>query len=124
MHTAKAGAVVEDIFDSAAGLPHMQIAADICNGIKHLVLTKRTKTGDNATAVDSQSVAAGLPTFVTRVVYPGSPAERNPQPEPTETPSVEYRWTISSNGQTFDAIDIANKVVAEWQDWLQAKKLL
>lgn len=122
LRTAKAGAVVEDLFDSAKGLPHMQLAADVCNGIKHLRLDLPAKTGDQKTAIATQDVTINaLPVFATAFVYSGRPAESAPEAEPV---TAEHRWSITSNGQTWDALDLADEVVAEWERWLTTKQLL
>lgn len=121
-HVAKAGAVVEYLFDSDEGLPHMQLAADVCNGIKHLRLDLPAKTGDQETTIASQDVTINaLPVFATAFVYSGRPAESNPQPEAV---TAEHAWTVTSNGRTWDALTLADEVVAEWERWLTTKKLL
>lgn len=73
----------------------LNVCADLCNGIKHLKLTK-TKTGNLDTAVTSQSV----------VVHVGSHSE--------------HSWTVESAGDTWDAEDVANDVISAWDTWLQA----
>lgn len=121
-HVAKAGAVVEDLFDSDKGLPHMQVAADLCNGIKHLVRDRPPKTGDQTTDIIGQDVTINaLPVFATAFVYSGTPAEPPPQPEVV---TAEHKWRVTSNNQTRDALDLAGDVVAEWERWLTTKKLL
>jgi hypothetical protein len=119
---AKAGAVVEDLFDPVSGLPHMQVTAEVCNGIKHLVSTYPAMTGDKTTAITNQDVAVTpMTVYATTWVFPGSPAK---PASPLATTSAGHRWTITSKGQKRNAVDLADDVVAEWEKWLTKHKLL
>lgn len=97
---------VESIFDKVTGIPTLQRAADLCNGVKHLKLTT-AKTGDKATAFTNQSVSIQMGAWGS-----GTPA------------TAKHQWHITSGGQKYDAIDLADEVVDEWKTWLNAQKLL
>ena len=59
-----------------------------------------------------------------------APAIRTRQSRPQSAtvhvgrPGIEHAWTITSNGKTQDAIDLAAKVIADWEGWLAGKGLL
>lgn len=121
----KAGAVVEDLFAPEKGAPvHMRIAADLCNGIKHLRLDGETKTGDPCTTFTRQDATARPATVRARADIPdGGPAPAAP-PAPPSTATGEHRWYVTSNSATLDAVQLANDVVSTWTAWLQARGLL
>ncbi|WP_433516503.1 hypothetical protein ACQP2T_13580 [Nonomuraea sp. CA-143628] len=121
----------------AAGLKHQQntyikttpvlaLCADVCNGTKHFTLS-RAETGDTSTTISSQSVAITLPAFEVRVEFPG-PAERKRARREAEARQAQatatHEWIITSDGQPYDAVQLADDVIAAWNSWLNAKSLL
>ncbi|AQZ62915.1 unnamed protein product [[Actinomadura] parvosata subsp. kistnae] len=95
---------VEALFtDPQQSIPVLRLAADLCNGIKHRKLKPRaSKTGDHRTRVSSQSVS----------VFLGSPV------------IAEHQWVMTSGGQEYDVIELADDIVAAWNSWLTAHNLL
>ena len=76
--------------------PEMALCADICNGLKHLVL-KNNRSGQN-------------PQFGKRLFKVGV------GPQPT-TIAVEY--TISTASGPFDAFDLATKCLSAWETFVK-----
>ncbi|MBB5166710.1 hypothetical protein [Mycobacterium sp. AZCC_0083] len=76
--------------------------ADIANGTKHLVLTHPPYT-------------------------PGGPAEVTGQTQGARFPMTlpfhfaANHWTINVGGAEHDALDLANRAVADWDAWLTAR---
>ncbi|MFI7470517.1 hypothetical protein [Nonomuraea sp. NPDC049646] len=114
-------------FKQPGGVMAFSLCGDLANGIKHLVLTRSTKTGDKSTTIDQQSVAVGLPVFESRTEFPGplqrAADEREAQERAAAVTAV-HRWRVTSNGAHWDAVDLANQVVDAWNDWLNAHSLL
>jgi hypothetical protein len=94
----------------------LQLCADIANGSKHLGLRpgqpgkpkSGPRTGDVTTAITGQSVT----------VRPAAAGSGN-DPDP-----AIHSWRIESGGNSYDAQDAADKVVAAWQTWLRQKGLI
>lgn len=101
-------ATKHDIESFINDTPILQISADLANGIKHLRLTRRARTGDATTAVVGQSV----------IVRPAAAGSGLPV-EP-----ALHSWRVHSGGQDYDACELANDIVAEWQVWLTREGLL
>jgi len=102
--------------------PTLALCADVCNGIKHLKLTT-TQTGDQTTTVASQSAKITPATVAATTRIPG-PGQSTP-PAPKAAAAVgEHAWLITSNGQQHDAIGLADKVIAEWDKWLNDQQLV
>ncbi|MGS2643955.1 hypothetical protein [Streptosporangium sp. LJ11] len=120
--TTSIRSTVESIFGKLAGTPLLQLAADLCNGVEHLTLTT-AKTGDETTAFTRQDAYVTLETIEIKVYAGGAPTRSEPKPARSGS-TGEHRWFVTSNGQTYDAVDLANEVVAEWEKWLTAQKLL
>jgi hypothetical protein len=81
----------------------MRICTDLCNGLKHSGLNDPKhppRTGDKNTAVTTQSVTVRV----------GA--------------GIEHAWTTTSNVKTQDALDLAAKVIADWEGWLARQRLL
>ena len=86
--------------ETETGKHPLNLCADICNGVKHLELTK-ARTGDLTTAVKTQSVT----------VHVGSHSE--------------HSWTVESAGRTSGRVlDLAVEIVTAWDTWLKSKSLL
>jgi hypothetical protein len=96
-----------DVEQVVNGSPSLRLCADLCNGTKHLSLT-RTRTGDRTTGFIGQSVA----------VRP-APASSGLPPDPPL-----HSWVVSSGGVLYDAVALAGDVVNEWEDWLTAEGLI
>ncbi|MER5622517.1 hypothetical protein ABT061_15880 [Streptosporangium sp. NPDC002544] len=101
----------------------LQLCADLCNGVKHLGLTRDAKTGDKTTGFTRQDAYVTLGTIEIKAYVGGAPARSEPQPAHAGA-TGEHRWFVTSNGQTYDAVDLANEVVVEWEKWLTAQQLL
>jgi hypothetical protein len=101
----RAGRCVESAVNASAPL---RICADVCNGIKHLRLDPERpgpRTGDATTAITSQSVTIRL----------GS------GDQPT---TALHNWSITSEGQAYDATALADEIVNDWRHWLARERLL
>ena len=98
----------------------MQVTGDVCNGIKHLVLTT-TKTGDLDTAISTQNVTISpMPVFVTTGI-PGT----GPTPPRTAAPATAtHSWNVTSHGQPHDVLDLCDEVIARWTTWCTDKGIL
>lgn len=79
----------------------LQVCADLCNGTKHLDL-QRSRSGDSSTVFATQSV-------IVRPATIGSGLGADP---------ALHGWTVESNGKHYDAVELADVVVAEWESWL------
>jgi hypothetical protein len=90
-----------------SGEAPLRLCADLCNGTKHLQLTK-ARTGDPSTAFTSQSVTVRPATAGT-----GEPPR----------PALHY-WGVDSGGQQYDALTLAGEVVRSWEQWLRREGLL
>ena len=91
----------------------LALCADLCNGTKHRKL-KGSKTGDIATAFTEQSVqirgrTAHLPHLPQVIVAPGR---------------ASHSWLAESNGERYDAVELARLVVNAWNAWLREKRLI
>ncbi|MGW6502985.1 hypothetical protein [Nonomuraea angiospora] len=104
--------------------PVLALCADLCNGTKHFTLT-RAETGDLTTTISSQSVSITLPPFESRSEFPG-PAERATErrEEEERRATATHRWGITSDGQQYDAMQLADNVIAAWNSWLNSHSLL
>lgn len=90
----------------------LTICADLCNGTKHFRLGGKghpPRTGDPSTAFDSQGV---------NIHGPAAGAT------PPATGYAQHSWTVTSGGKTWDAIQLAGDVIAEWDKFLHAQGLL
>ena len=85
--------------------PPLRLCADLCNGSKHLKLT-RSRTCDLGTSLAGQDVT----------VRPG------PIGHPASPPL--HRWKVESGGQSRDAVKLAGDVVRDWRSWLRSEGLL
>jgi hypothetical protein len=114
----------DDVGDAVDRTTPLQICADIANGSKHLVLDPKrpTKTRDVNTAITGQSVTV-RPATVTATVTIGAETSAPPPRDAEARPAI-HSWRIESGGVSYDAIDLAGKVVAEWQTWLRGQGML
>lgn len=85
----------------------LRLMADLCNGTKHFDLTT-SRTGDVSTTFDSQSVTV-------RPATVGSKSAPRPH---------LHGWTVASGGRSLDAIELANKVLSKWTEWLRKQQML
>lgn len=95
----------QDVEEFISSTLCLRITADLANGAKHSQLTS-SRTGDLTTAVTSHSV------------------NHVGRKEGSLTSYCYFSWTVESNGATFDADELATKVVAEWRCWLENRGLL
>lgn len=95
---------VEEFINAAGPL---RICADLCNGTKHFGI-QRPRTGDSSTAFTAQSVTV-------RPATVGSGRSADPH---------LHGWRVESEGQSYEAIELADSVVSEWRGWLTIRGLL
>lgn len=79
----------------------LSICADLANRMKHFALTSKHPKIDNNTDVASQSVNVDVGRGV-----------------------VCHSWTIEGGAQSYDALDLANKVRDVWEQFLRSKGLI
>ena len=84
----------------------LQLCADLCNGTKHLALS-RARTGDLSTGFSSQGVN----------IYGSAAGSKKPSGH------VEHSWEVTSNNVNYDAVQLAGDVITEWDNVLRAEGL-
>lgn len=94
----------EDAIENSDAL---RLCADLANGTKHLKL-QRTRTGDLETGFMGQGVT----------VRPSPVGSGEPGRPPL------HSWRVASDGQTHDALQLAQNVIAAWDEWLNGKGLI
>jgi hypothetical protein len=95
--------------------------ADLCNGVKHLVLNSPRIAGTPANLA-SQSVGIVLGPFESAWEF--GPHAKELATPPAGSTTAEHSWLVEFNGRYYDAVRLADEVVAEWQRALRAQGLL
>jgi hypothetical protein len=72
----------------------LAICGDLCNGSKHMVLDRRTRTGDKSTGVATQDASVDV----------GA--------------GVAYSWSVESNGVRYDAHRLSIDILEAWDAWI------
>lgn len=95
---------VEALFtDPTSSVPVLRLAADLCNGVKHRTLRPgSSKSGDDSTRISNQNVTVFLGDF----------------------PGAEHQWNVTSGGQVWDVLELADEIIEAWQHWLKKHGLL
>jgi hypothetical protein len=121
---ASSGGGVEGSQQPHQATPALALCADVCNGIKHFTLG-RAASSDTSTTISRQDAALALPVFETRTKFP-RPAERLRERQDAEAHAATavHRWHITSNGQQYDAVQLADEVIVEWERWLKSNGVL
>jgi hypothetical protein len=88
--------------------PALAICADIANGAKHLTL------GQQASAVTGSK--QGYAEIASRSIEIGVPQAWGEQP--TSGGYNTASWTVTAGGTEYDALDIAERAVTDWDAWL------
>jgi hypothetical protein len=105
------GVVRGDVEAYISASQDLSICADICNGSKHLDLSKgnfRPRSGVDTKIQGRQySVSFGS-------------SLANPQ---DETPTISVRYIVISAGHTFDAFTLAESCMKDWRTYLQGERL-
>lgn len=117
-------AVTGDVEKFVKAHPPLALCGDLCNGTKHYKLTS-TKTGDLTTSFASQSVSVRPGVAVGRASVGGEsssaaaadPSEFGPRP-------ALHSWEVLSAERVYDALTLADEVVATWKSWLEQERLL
>jgi len=89
-----------DIEVYANQYPKLKLAADLANGAKHLGLNRKTRTGDAST--DMRTMRFG-----------GDP-----------TVGLTATIEVTSQGVTYDAVQLARDVISLWEAYLARKNLV
>ncbi|WP_250030339.1 hypothetical protein [Paractinoplanes maris] len=115
--TSSAAGSVEGFVGATAAL---RLCADLANGVKHLKLTRQTKTGDSQTSFSSQSVVVRPGTIRARATVndEGQIAAIRNTPSDEPKPAL-HTWEVRSSGQAYDALELADEIVDAWKAWLQ-----
>ncbi|GAA3123306.1 hypothetical protein [Nonomuraea salmonea] len=100
--------------------PVLALCHDICIGVKHFRVD-RPATGDAATTISSQSVTLNVAVLSAQAYIDSGKAERG---APAELTTAIHVWEISSDGQVYDAVQLADDVIAAWNGWLRANGML
>ncbi|SEH02344.1 hypothetical protein SAMN05444920_1262 [Nonomuraea solani] len=95
--------------------------ADLCNGTKHLVLNNPRVPGTPANLA-SQSVSVTLGAFET--VSEFGPSVKELATPPADATTAEHLWLVEFDGHYYDAANLADEVVAEWQNLLRVQGLI
>jgi hypothetical protein len=91
---------VSDVESVVAASHDLRLCADLCNGSKHLKLTK---------AKESVDTKLGKQDF--RLAVAGDP------------PTISAKYELESGGKTYDAFTVAQACMTEWEAYLKAKGL-
>lgn len=116
-----ASAAAAELIDrnDLAVYPALAKARDLAVGAKHLDLASPSVTG-KPTELTSQSVSIAMPPLTLGVEFPGSVAST---PAAQSTPSATHSWTVTFDGHSDDALELADKIIETWDSWLKAKRL-
>jgi hypothetical protein len=88
------GKLIPDFIDAH---PELKICGDLCNGAKHCVLDRKPRTGSQPFLAGRQFESEG-----TNGVFH----------------TLKCRFTIISNGQFYDALELAQRCMALWDEFL------
>jgi hypothetical protein len=92
---------VGDVESMIEGSQNLRLCADLCNGSKHLKLTRHKQSADTKLGKQDFRLAVG-----------GDP------------PTISAKYEVESDGKTYDAFTLAQACVAEWKSYLTTKGLL
>jgi hypothetical protein len=104
---ASSALVRADIESTISGSPNLSLCADLCNGSKHLTLTRNIRSSAD-THVGSRHFEVGLSS--------GSGSD--------SPPSIAVKYEVQSGGSVYDAFTVAQSCMIEWGDYLKSKGLL
>jgi hypothetical protein len=91
---------VGDVESMIEGSQSFRLCADLCNGSKHLKLTKHKQSADTKlTKQDFRLAVADDP------------------------PTISAKYEVDSGGKTYDAFTLAQACMTEWESYLKAKRL-
>ena len=113
------GVTAAEVEAFVKGSAKLKICADLCNGSKHLTLTKKTWTDDPDTAITKVS-AEVLPAGPAIVVAGGGP----PKVVVSAPGVVLHQFEGVSAGSPFDVLKLAREGVKQWTAFLAAKGLI
>jgi hypothetical protein len=112
LNDAASAGRVADIENFISQSPDMSLCADLCNGSKHLALTRPRSSADTKivrrafhVAITDQAIGSGA--------------------DVPSTFAAKYEVEAGGKtGKTYDAFEIAEACMREWEGHLQAKGLL
>ena len=114
----------------------LSISADLCHHTKHARLdpARKAHTGDHTTVFATQSVTTTLPTRRVHVAIGHDPCTPTVIEEVVPTPvrsvsssegcSATHAWQVVSTETTYDAMQLAGQILADWTAWLTEQGLL
>jgi hypothetical protein len=95
---------VNDVEAFISQSPNLSLCADICNGSKHLLLTRHRASAD--TRMGTRDFRVDL--------VAGS----------DDPPTISAKYVIESTSKTFDSFTVGEACVKEWAAYLKGKGLL
>jgi hypothetical protein len=99
-----------------AGPLVMQICADVCNGVKHFRERWNTQV-HGVIARQDVTVFPGVAGGLSQIASAAHPVASGPG-------APEHDWAIDADGTQYDALQVAQDVVVEWDRWLVNEGLL
>ncbi|WP_378735298.1 hypothetical protein [Nocardia brasiliensis] len=116
--TCHLGSAVERAVSRSVALA---ACADIANGAKHLHLNGSPRSaGSRHAEISSQGVTIFAPPAKATIHGDGTITH-----EVSEGGRTQHTWTVTADhGNVYDALVLANTAVADWDAWLNARKLL
>jgi hypothetical protein len=107
-HDRATSALVSDVETVISNSQNLSLCADLCNGSKHLTLTRPRTHAD--TQIGKRHFELGLSTTL------GSDTD--------EPATIAVKYEIRSGGSVYDAFTVAEACVREWEAYLSGKGLL
>jgi hypothetical protein len=102
-----------DVEAAIKAIDYLAICADLCNGVKHLVLNQTPRRGPLGAQFTSQGATMGLP------------QAQWPEPEnPGDAGWIAHNWTIDDQGASYNAAELASLIVDAWDSWLRGNGLI
>ena len=99
-------ALVSDVETMISHSSDLRLCADLCNGSKHLLLTRSRASPD--TKIGNRRFSMNLS---------GGTGDEEP-------PTVSVQYVVESAGSTFDAYAIAQACMSDWETYLRGKGLI
>lgn len=112
----------QDLERHITGTRALANCADLCNGVKHLVLNSPRIAGTPANLA-SQNVGIVLGPFESALDF-GTPQPKGLSTPPAGSTTAEHSWLVEFDGRYYDAVSLADEIVTEWQKALRARTLM
>jgi hypothetical protein len=120
--------LLDDTIENAVSTsPVLAVCADLANGSKHLLLRRPRRPDAGGAAFVSQGVTVHVMDVSSahdqvNVLLNGSAIEQPLVPSLVHlnppTGYVEHSWLIAANGETLQAVELSDRVIAAWGEHL------